>query len=71
MVPFVDFGTNWNSSGQANPSPNILASIGLGLQWQQDNFTARLDWGIPLVSLHSKSGTGQENGLYFSVKYNP
>lgn len=71
VVPFVDFGTAWNSSGQANPSPNTLAFFGLGLQWQQDNFTARLDWGIPLVSVHSQSGTGQENGLYFSVKYNP
>ncbi len=71
VVPFVDFGTAWNSSGQANPSPNTLASVGLGLQWQQDNFTARLDWGIPLVKVHSQSGTGQENGLYFSVKYNP
>ncbi|WP_446337680.1 hypothetical protein [Coleofasciculus sp. G1-WW12-02] len=30
MVPFVDFGTAWNSSGQANPSPNTLASVGLG-----------------------------------------
>jgi hemolysin activation/secretion protein len=71
VVPFVDFGTVWNSSGQANPSPNTLASVGLGLQWQQDNFTARLDWGIPLVSVDSPYGTGQENSLYFSVQYHP
>lgn len=71
VVPFVDFGTAWNSSGQANPSPNTLASVGLGLQWQQDNFTARLDWGIPLVSVDSPYGTGQENSLYFSVQYHP
>ncbi len=71
VIPFVDFGTAWNSSGQANPSPNTLASVGLGLQWQQENFTARLDWGIPLVSVHSPYGTGQENRLYFSVQYHP
>ena len=71
VIPFVDFGTAWNSSGQANPSPKTLASVGLGLQWQQDNFTARLDWGIPLVSVHSPYGTGQENSLYFSVQYHP
>lgn len=71
VVPFVDFGTAWNSSGQANPSPNTLASVGLGLQWQQENFTARLDWGIPLVSVHSPYGTGQENALYFSMQYHP
>jgi hypothetical protein len=50
VVPFVDWGMVWNGSGQANPSPNSLASVGLGLQWQQGDFTARLDWGIPLVS---------------------
>lgn len=71
VVPFVDFGTAWNSSGQVNPSPNTLASVGLGLQWQQDNFTAHLDWGIPLVTFSSNDGNRQENGLYFSVKYNP
>jgi len=71
VIPFVDFGTAWNSSGQANPSPNTLASVGLGLQWQQENFTARLDWGIPLVSVDSPYGTGQENSLYFSVQYHP
>jgi hemolysin activation/secretion protein len=70
VVPFVDWGMVWNSSGQANPSPNSLASVGLGLQWQQGDFTARLDWGIPLVSVDSIDGTGQESGLYFSVQYN-
>jgi hemolysin activation/secretion protein len=30
VVPFVDWGMVWNSSGQANPSPNSLASVGLG-----------------------------------------
>jgi hemolysin activation/secretion protein len=70
VVPFVDWGMVWNSSGQANPSPNSLASVGLGLQWQQGDFTARLDWGIPLVSVDSIDGTGQESGVYFSVQYN-
>jgi hemolysin activation/secretion protein len=40
------------------------------LQWQQGDFTARLDWGIPLVSVDSIDGTGQESGLYFSLQYN-
>jgi hypothetical protein len=80
VVPFVDFGTVWNSSGQRHPSPNTLASVGFGLQWQQGNFTARLDWGIPLVSLDASDSealllsadrTSQDNGLYFSVQYHP
>ncbi|MCC5641991.1 ShlB/FhaC/HecB family hemolysin secretion/activation protein [Nostoc sp. CHAB 5824] len=72
VVPFVDFGVGWNSSGRANPDPNTLAAIGLGLRWSQgDRFTVRLDWGIPLVSADSNDRTLQENGLYFSLLYNP
>ncbi|MEP0851893.1 ShlB/FhaC/HecB family hemolysin secretion/activation protein [Funiculus sociatus GB1-A4] len=72
LIPFVDYGIAWNSSGAEAPNPNTLAAVGLGLQWRQGNrFTARLDWGIPLVSVKSRERTWQENGLYFSVQYNP
>ncbi|MBN3887104.1 MAG: ShlB/FhaC/HecB family hemolysin secretion/activation protein [Nostoc sp.] len=72
VVPFVDFGVGWNSSGRENPDPNTLAAVGLGLRWSQgDRFTVRLDWGIPLVSVNSNERTLQENGLYFSLLYNP
>ncbi|WP_225977534.1 ShlB/FhaC/HecB family hemolysin secretion/activation protein [Nostoc sp. CENA543] len=71
IVPFADLGVAWNNS-RSNPDPNTLASVGLGLRWfQGDRFTARLDWGIPLVSVDSQTNTWQENGLYFSVLYNP
>lgn len=71
LTPFVDLGTAWNNSSP-NPSPATLASVGLGLRWQQgDRFTSRLDWGIPLVSTNSSGSTLQESGLYFSVIYNP
>jgi hemolysin activation/secretion protein len=72
IIPFADFGVGWNSSNRDNPNPNALASVGLGLRWTQgDRFTARLDWGIPLVSVESRDNTWQENGLYFSLIYNP
>ncbi len=72
VIPFADFGVGWNNSGRENPDPNTLAAIGLGLRWSQgDRFTARLDWGIPLVSVDSNNkGTWQENGLYFYLQYN-
>ncbi|WP_341531754.1 ShlB/FhaC/HecB family hemolysin secretion/activation protein (plasmid) [Nostoc sp. UHCC 0302] len=70
--PFVDFGFVWNNSYTNKLDYNTLASAGLGLRWSQgDRFTVRLDWGIPLVSIDSKKSTLQENGLYFSVQYNP
>ncbi|MBD6616765.1 ShlB/FhaC/HecB family hemolysin secretion/activation protein [Komarekiella sp. 'clone 1'] len=72
VIPFADFGVAWNNSGRDAPNPNTLASVGLGLRWRQgDRFSARLDWGIPLVSVDSNERTWQENGLYFYLLYNP
>ena len=73
-IPFVDVGSAWGYSQQdvTNQNPNTLADVGLGLQLRLGNeFTARLDWGIPLVSVNSRERTWQENGLYFSVLYSP
>jgi hemolysin activation/secretion protein len=68
VVPFVDVGTAWNSRARDTPETNTLAAVGLGLQFSQgSSFTARLDWGIPLVSVDSRESTWQENGLYFSI----
>lgn len=72
LTPFIDVGTTWNNSGRDDPDPSSLAAIGVGLLWQQgDSFTARLDWGIPLVSVDSTGDTLQENGIYFSIIVNP
>jgi hemolysin activation/secretion protein len=70
VIPFADFGAGWNA-GTENPSSNILASVGLGLQWRGgENFRARLDWGIPLINVKSDGRTWQENGILFSIQYN-
>lgn len=70
LTPFIDIGTGWNN-GANNPNPNTLVGAGLGLLWQQGNFAARIDYGIPLVSIDSDKPTLQDNGIYFSVRYNP
>ena len=70
LIPFIDYGTTWNSSGIANPEERSLFSVGLGLQWQQNsNFNARLDWGIPLVDVDSRERTWQENGVHFTMRW--
>ena len=72
VIPFVDVGKAWNSSGQKNPETNDLASVGLGVQWQMgDELRVRLDYGIPLIDLGGEKKTLQEHGLYFSLQYNP
>ncbi len=71
LIPFVDVGKGWNVKGE-NPSPSTLLSTGLGLLWKQgEDFSARLDWGIPLISVDGERRSLQENGLYFSVRYSP
>ncbi|MFN6565791.1 ShlB/FhaC/HecB family hemolysin secretion/activation protein [Dendronalium sp. ChiSLP03b] len=72
IVPFIDVGTGWNNFEGSDLKPNPLLSAGLGLRFQMsDRLDARFDWGIPLVSTDSNNRTLQEQGLYFSVLWNP
>lgn len=71
ITPFVDVGSGWNRGGN-NPDPSTLVGAGFGLLWRQgDDFSARIDWGIPLVSVDSEKRSLQENGIYFSIRYSP
>ncbi|MDJ0702288.1 MAG: ShlB/FhaC/HecB family hemolysin secretion/activation protein [Leptolyngbyaceae cyanobacterium MO_188.B28] len=70
MVPFIDVGHGWNNGGD-NPDTNTLLGVGTGLLLNiTEDFTARFDWGIPLISVDSEKDTLQENGLYFSIDLN-
>ncbi len=72
LVPFLDFGLGWNQPNNPSPSPNpsTIASGGVGLRYQSgDNFTARLDYGIPFTSIDTVKRTGQERGFYFGLSY--
>ncbi len=72
VVPFIDFGIGWNSSGNPNPDSSTMLGLGLGLQWQMgDRFSVRLDYGIPLTDVEDRDRTLQEDNLYFSVNFNP
>ncbi|MGD1895326.1 MAG: ShlB/FhaC/HecB family hemolysin secretion/activation protein [Phormidesmis sp.] len=70
ITPFLDAGTAWNFDGSQSDN-NVLVGTGFGLLWEQnDNLSARLDWGIPLVDIDSASDSLQDSGLYFSLRYN-
>jgi hemolysin activation/secretion protein len=72
FTPFVDFGKGWNNGESAEPDPNTLVSAGFGLRFQlSNNFTARMDFGFPLVKVDSDRDSLQEKGIYFSVIYTP
>jgi hemolysin activation/secretion protein len=72
IAPFFDMAWVGNKPGNT-PSPrvNTIASTGVGLRYQTgDNFSAKLDYGIPFTSIEGGRRTGQEKGFYFSLNYN-
>lgn len=71
VTPFIDLGTAWNRSSD-NPSPNTLLGAGFGFLWRQgDDFSARIDFGFPIISIEGERRSLQEKGIYFSIRYNP
>ena len=71
LVPFFEIGTVWNNR-EIDPDPTSLASFGLGLRCLiKPNLALRLDYGIPLISVGDRGNSLQENGVYFSVRYQP
>ena len=69
--PFFEMGWGWNNRSD-NPDPQFIAGLGLGVQWEViKGLNARVDYGIPLVAVEDKGDTLQDNGLYFSLRYQP
>ena len=71
LNPFVEMGFGWNNRSD-NPDPKFIAGLGLGVQWEvTEGLNARFDYGIPLVAVEDEGDTLQDNGLYFSLRYQP
>lgn len=71
LAPFFDVGTSW-SNNDAHADSSTLVSTGLGLRWELGSrFWARLDWGIPLISVDKQGDSLQDNGLHFSIGLQP
>jgi hemolysin activation/secretion protein len=77
LAPFLDMGAVWNNSDNPNKLPNqtFLVGAGLGLLWNQamgiDNLSLRLDYGIPFIDLSDRGNNAQDDGFYFSLRYQP
>lgn len=71
LAPFFEIGTAWNNR-DIDSNATTIASLGLGLRSLiTPNLSMRLDYGIPLISVGDRGNSLQENGLYFSVRYQP
>lgn len=77
LAPFLDMGAVWNKSDNPNNLANqtFLVGAGLGLLWNQalgiDKLNLRLDYGIPFIDLSDRGNNAQDNGFYFSLRYQP
>ncbi|WP_216087071.1 ShlB/FhaC/HecB family hemolysin secretion/activation protein [Stanieria cyanosphaera] len=71
LIPFVEAGTGWNNR-EPNPNHSTLASFGLGINWSiTNNFRLQIDYGIPLIAVERSQKSLQEDGLHFSLNYQP
>ena len=71
LIPFVDAGYGWNNKSP-DPADPLLLSLGLGLRWAiTPDLSVRLDYGVPLIDVGNEGNSLQDNGFYFSLKYQP
>ena len=71
VAPFLDAGYGWNNV-TPTPGDNFLLGTGVGLRWQAfPSLFLRADYGIPIVNAGDRGGSLQENGIYFSIIYQP
>ena len=71
LTPFIEAGGGWNNQTE-NPDPSFLLGTGLGLRWQpSDAWSARLDFGIPLVDDGNSADSLQDSGIYFLLNFRP
>ncbi|MEY2856715.1 MAG: hypothetical protein RLZZ74_1025, partial [Cyanobacteriota bacterium] len=69
FAPFVDFGTGWNHDGEEAEFTTLIGT-GFGLLLQTpESFSARVDWGIPLLKHDDHGSSLQENGVYLQLQY--
>jgi len=72
LAPFFDLGHGWNNGEDRQIEDRTLAALGLGLRWQwSDIIAARLDWGIPLISVGPQSSGFDDSQLFFSIVVSP
>ena len=71
LTPFIDSGYGWNNK-TPNASTQFLLGTGIGLRWQAaSGLFLRTDYGISLTDVDNRGSSLQDNGLYFSVTYQP
>ncbi len=70
VVPFLDAGVVWGSTGTLSPASHALFSTGVGLEYNlSDHLSARLDAAVPLVTFSEPEDAWRGNSLSFQINY--
>jgi hemolysin activation/secretion protein len=72
LAPFIDVGRAWTAKGPT-PSPETLASIGVGLRWNiMNRANANIYWGQRLnhVPIPGPGGNLQDHGIHVQFVWN-
>jgi hemolysin activation/secretion protein len=70
LIPFADVGTTWNHGGNSRAPTGTLGAIGLGLEWTQAPFAARINYGFPIVTPSSNQAIWLGDRFDFSIRFN-
>jgi len=69
LIPFAGTGIGWNNGGDRVLEQNFFASVGVGVQYEWEELTARLNYAIPFTEAGIKGESLQENGFDFELGY--
>ena len=69
LVPFAGAGIGWNNGADRALDNSFLASVGVGVQYEWEALTARLNYAIPFTEVGIEGESLQEEGLDFSLSY--
>lgn len=74
IIPFLDWGSVWNTAGNPNKLSDqlTLASIGLGINWKPSPaISIGIEYAYPFIQLEDKGNNLQDDGIFFNIQYQP
>lgn len=69
LIPFAGTGIGWDNGGDRALEQNFLASVGVGVQYEWEDLTARLNYAIPFTEAGIEGKSLQEDGFDFAFGY--
>ena len=69
LIPFAGAGVGWNNGEDRALDQSFLASVGVGVRYEWEELTARLNYAIPFTEAGIDGESLQEDGFDFSLGY--